>query len=596
MKDCHGTWIVAPIARAVDDKVAYDLMGASFRQQLKLDGKFSTITMICSKTDIINEAEAAGNFKHDVTLQKKRSLLAAQIAEAKQAKKQKDTAIQVAKRRQTDTESAIRANFTRSVALNKVLRSVDQKENMIPVPKSLNSKSNGKRKLGQASLPSAKRLARLEISDSQGEHDNADDLDDDGPATVQLPRDDVHQELNSMDQEDEELQARSREIDTDLKTLTAESEQLTERRKNLECQSLKSCIQTRNHLSKTEIKKHYSSRVREMDEMDDDDDDDDGPSASKEGRDYGKVVDQLNVFCVSTYAYMVLTGKIQDEPRLGFESTEDTQIPCLRQHAVALAEAFRVMACRQFLSEFLRVIRMLVATVIADETPLRLGDNVKRQELLHLAAAVNILEADFAKAEKACTETLLTGLAKIFKKLTDGVDCAKEQAEETLANLFKKKSEGPGGVSFQTFRAMCQPGRNGVFQTGAGRHIDLNEELTSPFKETILQTWGDVLTTEYPAAVDALGRDTAAMVAKFRNSMTSREQLDISLPSVRSLVDVIESTEDALKDTKNRKSFISTAQMDANRLITNTLREHMTEVYKACIETEKGTCSHTFHS
>jgi len=52
MKQCTGLWIVAPIIRAVDDKAAKNLLGESFKRQLKMDGGYSSVTFICSKTEI----------------------------------------------------------------------------------------------------------------------------------------------------------------------------------------------------------------------------------------------------------------------------------------------------------------------------------------------------------------------------------------------------------------------------------------------------------------------------------------------------------------------------------------------------------------
>lgn len=49
---------MAPINRAVDDKAAKSLLGESFKRQLKMDGRFSAVTFICSKTDDISISEA----------------------------------------------------------------------------------------------------------------------------------------------------------------------------------------------------------------------------------------------------------------------------------------------------------------------------------------------------------------------------------------------------------------------------------------------------------------------------------------------------------------------------------------------------------
>ncbi|KAK1676846.1 Dynamin family-domain-containing protein [Colletotrichum godetiae] len=51
IKSCSGVWVVAPINRAVDNKTAKDIISNSIKRQLKLDGSFSALTVICSKTD-----------------------------------------------------------------------------------------------------------------------------------------------------------------------------------------------------------------------------------------------------------------------------------------------------------------------------------------------------------------------------------------------------------------------------------------------------------------------------------------------------------------------------------------------------------------
>ena len=46
MKQCTGLWIVAPINRAVNDKAAKNLLGESFKNQLKMDGGFNSQVLI----------------------------------------------------------------------------------------------------------------------------------------------------------------------------------------------------------------------------------------------------------------------------------------------------------------------------------------------------------------------------------------------------------------------------------------------------------------------------------------------------------------------------------------------------------------------
>lgn len=58
-KNLTYIWIVADIVRAIDDQIAKDLMGKSFRRQLLMDGKYDDryVTFVMTKTDIINNEE-----------------------------------------------------------------------------------------------------------------------------------------------------------------------------------------------------------------------------------------------------------------------------------------------------------------------------------------------------------------------------------------------------------------------------------------------------------------------------------------------------------------------------------------------------------
>lgn len=58
LQQCTGLWVVAPITRIVDDKVAQNLLGMSFKRQLQFDGLYSTVTVVCTKTDDISVTEA----------------------------------------------------------------------------------------------------------------------------------------------------------------------------------------------------------------------------------------------------------------------------------------------------------------------------------------------------------------------------------------------------------------------------------------------------------------------------------------------------------------------------------------------------------
>lgn len=57
IKTCNSLWITADIQRAVNAKAAKQLLGDSFKRQLKYDGNLSAVTFVCTKADDILTSE-----------------------------------------------------------------------------------------------------------------------------------------------------------------------------------------------------------------------------------------------------------------------------------------------------------------------------------------------------------------------------------------------------------------------------------------------------------------------------------------------------------------------------------------------------------
>lgn len=65
IKRCNAHWTVAPINRAVNDKVAQDLLGKNMRFRLHMDGAVGDLTFICTKTDDVAVGEDQ-QMRHEV--------------------------------------------------------------------------------------------------------------------------------------------------------------------------------------------------------------------------------------------------------------------------------------------------------------------------------------------------------------------------------------------------------------------------------------------------------------------------------------------------------------------------------------------------
>lgn len=78
-------------------------------------------------------------------------------------------------------------------------------------------------------------------------------------------------------------------------------------------------------------------------------------------RDYGKLADQIKVFCVSSRAFQKLSGRLRNDltANLGFDNVEETGIPSLRRHAASTTEQSRFLHARHFLSELGRIVQSM---------------------------------------------------------------------------------------------------------------------------------------------------------------------------------------------------------------------------------------------
>lgn len=65
MAQASCLWVAAPIKRAVDDEAARKLLGMSSRLQMKLDGMYSSMSFVCTNTDIYELEETLEAFDED---------------------------------------------------------------------------------------------------------------------------------------------------------------------------------------------------------------------------------------------------------------------------------------------------------------------------------------------------------------------------------------------------------------------------------------------------------------------------------------------------------------------------------------------------
>lgn len=587
MKKCNAIWVVAPITRAVDDKSAHALMGVTTQQQLQLDGTFCNITMICSKADDISVTEVTKRLRVDENYSKKLADIDVEITESKQLLDAKRAALDELDQRIKDCDSVRKANEKRMAELASALGASKGDDIMV---------SPGKHNLARPSLPKAKRVLRTAGSDSDDSSDSDSDSDENEEA-VSMSKVQVKEEMDLLRNETKEQKEAKKTLKSERKPLCKEVKALEKtHEKTLKDKRRQLCIEFRNSYSRSAVQTWFKQSIQghEQEKLfvadkENEEDIDVSPDAAS----CDEMARKLPVFCVSSRAYLKLTGKLtEDEAVRGFETAWDTEIPYLQEHALNTADEFRSRLCRRFLNDFLQIIRSLVLQLLMEEKPLELEKELRQKELDYFRETWATLRLDLGTAELELNRVIKGAQKEISRKLTRGVRIANAAAEGVVADWFKPTRDG--GLHYMTFAAACR--RKGQFG-GRDPAIDLNEDLAKALKQAVARRWERVFTEKIPSALDRFGATTSNHLRNFRVGSESRRQLKRSANAFRALSELIQGYEQAFGDMAARKEFVAEAQKEVSRAMTPAIAQSMGPTYHDCLgETGESRRSRGFNA
>ncbi|KAF0323181.1 tat pathway signal sequence [Colletotrichum asianum] len=510
IKECTRLWVVAPITRAVDDKTAKNLMGHNFKQQLKYDDSYWSITFICTKADDIAVDEAAE------TLGLRDYILGEEGVEKNM--KSRIDALRKDLKKLESKKADLQAQY--QIASNDVetwqgicLQAANDGRAFAPF------ESPNKRKR-QAANDARKKL-KTDDESSGTEEISSDESDDEAPSQ----EDDLRKPLSA-----EEANAKLQELKVAKKTLKEEKKQTISRIKdhkatikNLTGQRLKikteryaRCIQGRNEYSRREIQKDFAAGIKELDdellaEGQEQQEDTERPSYEEIGR-------ALPVFCISSRAFQQLRGRMKRDKRVpGFTSLDETEVPALRKHTLEQAAAMQDSWFKHQLSEVCRFLRGMDLFLAGDDAFLKLSDAEKKEEY-------EFLEKGLAKLGKAVGDSITNSMVEC----QEAVDAVLQRMPQAAANasaraLATAKGWGAhhnaGGLRYNTYKATCR--RRGVFRGAAGSR-DFNEDLLRPMKNATANLWDRAFNNRIPEILDSLARSSTLMIHAFHGNMRGR--------------------------------------------------------------------------
>jgi hypothetical protein len=403
LKQCSGLWILAPINRAVDDKAAKQLLGETFKRQLKMDGGFSTVTFICSKTDDISlmEAQESLGLEEEMGALWERS--DANTDEKRRLKKEIEQLKEI-----KEVYTAASDEAEEQLEVWEKLEEEMEDGKTVYAPKAGQNRSSRKRKRDSPKKTSSSRKKqRRRDSDDESDYRettsedeaarNSEDEDDDISESEErgepLTREVISEKIAEFKQSKKEGRREKLAIDDKLKGLRKRISEVDKAEEVVQAELSAICIAGRNNYSREAIRQDFAGGIRELDQELAEEEDAANFNPEVDARDYDEVAKSLPVFCVSSRAYQKLQGRFKKDPNVpGFKTIEETEIPQLQAHCKKLTESGRENDCRRFLNNLSQLLNSLRLWSSSDGTVANLTEGQKAREAQILADKLKKLD------------------------------------------------------------------------------------------------------------------------------------------------------------------------------------------------------------
>lgn len=428
----------------MDDKSAHKLLGDSFRRQLLMDGAFSTVSFICSKSDDISVSEAMLSLNLDDELAKETEELE-ELEKERSKKKRMLKDLQETKKVYMNAQEEIDELLTTYEELKDQLEAGD--EVYAPKEKKKVDEENSKKRKREEDSKGKKAKKARHSSDSEGSDfvvsdDELDELSDNGSdkENAEVEENRTPLTLENIDSKIEEFRATKKsgreekqKITKQILEVRAEVSDLGERIKKLENKIASYCILARNKYSTGAIQNDFASGLEELDREAAEDADGENFDPEAQLRDYTEIANQLPVFCVSSRGYQKLKGRLRkDGDPPVFENIEQTGIPALQAHCTKLTEKGRAMSARRFLTNLSQLCNSLSLWSTSDGTTSHLTDTQKEKE-------ARTLEDKFKKLDKKLDEIILQTVNEMKTELADNI--FDRYGRDYLNGGFEKNAE-----------------------------------------------------------------------------------------------------------------------------------------------------------
>ncbi|RHZ59709.1 uncharacterized protein CDV56_100818 [Aspergillus thermomutatus] len=529
LKRCAAHWIVAPINRAVDDKIAQSLVSKHLKSQMIFDCICDTLTFICTKTDDISVTE----------VQKCLGLESPSFDREEREKRDLSTEVQML------AEEKARVDGLQLEIQDEIDRMEDVSAEY-PLPSPLKRRWNSDAESMLAEYPTAQAAAC------------AADTPEDSEATQTPPLVSKETILRERKALKSELRERRNALVQQIKVKRENLERLRVDLAQKQVSNIQNSIRERNNYSKKEINKHFQHFNREND------------NRILHGK--TELEGGLPVFCVSTKAYQKLQGRLQNnEPEVaGFTELSQTEIPQLQAHCIRLTEGPREASSRLFLIELKKLLQSMSLWSSATGSAHVLSD-AKKQEM-----EAGYKEAGMQELQDQLFCSLRGTFARnIFEMLDNACHHGSRGFREVVADWNEN-------VHWSTYRAICR--RSGVW-----KEWNWNREVAHPMLEYIRSYWTRTFNEEIPLHLKIFSQNIKTCLDIFHKNVVSSADGSIAQQNNARLRKTLGAAADSVKhQVKKTEASLRIRQKTANRLFVGVIAAELEEPFWRCAK-EAGT-------
>lgn len=548
MKECTGLWIVAPITRAVDDKAAKNLLGNSFKRQLKYDGTYSAVTFICSKTDDISRTEAIDSLHLDARM-------AGLLGERSEIDRRKLEINEEHARLRNDRES-------NDDEMHKYEEQIDHLDD------ELSNISIGNMPC-ETGAPTNKRKYAIEAEEAG--------LTDGVPLTVQQK----HDRIESLKQLKRTARQNGQRLREKMEQIQRQLVDLEARKVEVDASLDAFCIEGRNEWSRARIREDFAEGIKELDQENAAQENPEEFDPDRDVRDYEDVARSLPVFCVSSRAYQKLSGRLQhDGEVVGFSSKSQTEIPQLQAHCRKLTEGGRQAGCTRFLNRLNQLLTSLSLWASDDMS----DSSVDSQQRISFKSSLakNLLQ--FERGLEVGVDQTMDDVVEILEAQLFGEFAAAANAAASAADSTVSSWGAPmenGGLFWATYKATVR--RKGIFAGSSGTR-NFNVELTEPLYKGLSTPWDQAFHRRLPAVIQSFSIGAVTTLRQFHDAVESDcKEYGLGVSRVARLKDNIIVFENAFEELSKAMIInVNEAQREINREFTPSVASAMDPVYTVC--------------